>query len=89
MTAEPTGIWLKRGHDMQLSNSGMSLLELLIASLIMGVGSLAVFTLYLHLQLGLPTLEMRYQAFQEQQTDYLEPFINTRWQPLSCEFQGP
>ncbi|RUO26371.1 hypothetical protein CWE09_06590 [Aliidiomarina minuta] len=74
---------------MRFLVSGMSLIELLVASLIMGAGSLAVFTLYLHLQLGLPTLETRYQTFQEQQTDYINPFINARWQPLLCELQAP
>ncbi|MGX5913401.1 PulJ/GspJ family protein [Aliidiomarina sp. Khilg15.8] len=65
--------------------AGFTLLEVVIASALMGVGTLAVFTLYLHLQAQPAELAGRYERLQKAQQDRPEPLFVERWSALSCE----
>jgi prepilin-type N-terminal cleavage/methylation domain-containing protein len=67
---------------------GFTLLEVVVASGIMGVGTLAVFTFYLQLQAQPAVITERYEALQEAQAKRPQPLYIERWSGLSCELEG-
>lgn len=66
---------------------GFTLLEVIVASGVMGVGSLAVFTLYLQLQGQPQALEDRYQSLQLDLEKRPQPLLDERWSGLICELE--
>lgn len=67
---------------------GFTLLEVVVASAVMGVGTLAVFTLYLQLQGQPQALDDRYQNLQLDLDKRPQPVLDERWDGLSCELEA-
>lgn len=67
--------------------AGFTLLEVVVASAVMSVGTLAVFTLYLQLQAQPAQLNARYQDLQAAQESRPDPLFAKRWSALGCEAQ--
>lgn len=64
---------------------GMGMVELMTAVGFVSVGSLAVFTLFLHLhQVGI-VLETSYESFQQQLSETPEPLYFQRIEVYPCE----
>lgn len=66
---------------------GFTLLEVVVASAVMGVGTLAVFTLYLQLQGQPRALEASYQGLQLDLEKRPPPMLEERWSALTCELE--
>lgn len=64
---------------------GFSLLELTIASAILSVGTLAVFTLFLHWRAAPDQLDARYEALIAAMLDRPQPMYVRHFTPLACE----
>lgn len=64
---------------------GTSLIEVLIASSIAGVGTLAVFTLFLHWYPQLDDLTERYQTLNQHQLEQPVPYYTRRVELFHCE----
>ncbi|MBA3988856.1 MAG: hypothetical protein C0463_06970 [Idiomarina sp.] len=65
--------------------NGFSLLELSAATLVMSVGSLAVFTLFLQWHEAIVAADTQQQALQEAQHFLPEPKYQRRFEHLFCE----
>lgn len=67
---------------------GFTLIELSIASVVLGVGTLAVFTLILHWHSSLRDLEVAFEQLQQDMIDRPQPTIERRFSFLACELEG-
>lgn len=67
------------------SERGFSLLELSIASGILSVGTLAVFTLFLHWRSAPDAQEARYFALQQAMLERPQPIYSRHFETLKCE----
>lgn len=72
----------------RLFNNGFSLLELLLASAIISVGTLAVFTLYTHWYGAIDAQEERYQALQTKMLARPGPKYGRQFEVFKCEQNG-
>lgn len=66
-------------------DTGFSLLELALASAILSVGTLAVFTLFLHWRGAIDTQETRYQALQQTVLERPNSMYVRHFEVFSCE----
>lgn len=64
---------------------GFSLLELSIASAILSVGTLAVFTLFLHWRAAPELQDARYLALQQTMLERPQPIYSRLFETLQCE----
>lgn len=69
------------------ASAGTSLLELTVASALIGVGTLAVFTLFLHWHPYLDTLDEGYEILNDQQIKRPRPHFERRLAVLACEIE--
>lgn len=69
------------------TSAGTSLLELTVASALIGVGTLAVFTLFLHWHPYLDTLDEGYEILNDQQIKRPRPHFERRLAVLACEIE--
>ncbi|RUO30249.1 type IV pilus modification PilV family protein [Aliidiomarina soli] len=78
-----------RAQACARAENGTSLIEVLIASSIAGVGTLAVFTLFLHWYPQLDDLTDRYQTLNQRQLDQPLPYYTRRVELFQCEKDVP
>lgn len=67
---------------------GFSLLELTLASAILSVGTLAVFTLFTHWHGAVDAQEARYLALQKTMLERPQPMYARQFETLKCEGEG-
>lgn len=72
----------------RLYYNGFSLLELALASAILSVGTLAVFTLFVYWHGAIEAQEVRYQALQKTMLERPGSKYHRQFETFKCEQEG-